>query len=135
MFWNIPLKAYFLPIILLSIVSITYLVYNYYVDTQLKIENLIKSNTVYENAVKTTNQTLEIIKKDAEKMQLLNNELQKKLQDAEKYKDELSKKLNKHNLTILSQKKPGLIEKRINDATTKIFKDLEDITALPTSIK
>ena len=135
MFLNLPIKAYLLPTILLLIVSITYVVYNYYVDTQLKIENLIKSNTVYENAVKTTNQTLEIIKKDAERMQILTNDLQNKLQDAEKYKDELTKKLNKHNLTILSQKKPGLIEKRINDASTKIFKELEDITALPTPIK
>ena len=66
-------------------------------------------------------------------VEVINDQLNNKLKKAEEYKDELTKKLNEHNLTKLSTAKPGLIEKRVNDATTKIFKELEDITALPTS--
>ena len=55
--------------------------------------------------------------------------LQQSLQKAEGYNTELQRKLNDHNLTKLSSKKPGLIEKRINDATSKIFRELEEITS------
>ena len=55
--------------------------------------------------------------------------LQVELRKAEEYKDELNEKLREHNLTKLSAAKPGLIEKRVNEATSKIFKELETITA------
>ena len=37
--------------------------------------------------------------------------------------------LNKHNLTHLANKKPGLIEKRMQDATDKLWDDLESVTS------
>ena len=45
--------------------------------------------------------------------------------------DDLRKKLHKHNLTRLSIKKPGLIEKRINNGTKKLFDNIESLTAHP----
>ena len=57
--------------------------------------------------------------------------MQGKLDEAERYGDELRKKLHKHDLTRLSIKKPGLIEKRINDGTNKLFDSIESITAHP----
>ena len=50
---------------------------------------------------------------------------------AEEYGDDLRKKLHKHDLTRISIKKPGLIEKRINDGTKKLFERIESLTALP----
>ena len=47
-----------------------------------------------------------------------------------KYGDELSKKLREHDLTRLTLRKPGLIEKRVNDATKKVFEELESSTAV-----
>ena len=38
-------------------------------------------------------------------------------------------KLQKHDLTRLSIGKPGMMEKRINDDTKKLFSDFESITA------
>ena len=61
-----------------------------------------------------------------------NDELQVKLKASEAYGDELGKKLRKHNLTLLTLKKPGLIEKRVNDATQKIFETIESDTATTT---
>ena len=58
----------------------------------------------------------------------LSNELQVELAAATKYKDELIEKLQKHDLTRLSLKKPGLIEKRINNGTKQLFESFESLT-------
>ena len=42
--------------------------------------------------------------------------------------DDLRATLNKHDLTHLANKKPGLIEKRMQDKTDALWKDLESIT-------
>jgi len=46
----------------------------------------------------------------------------------EEYGDELRNTLNKHDLTHLANKRPGMIEKRMQDATDKLWDDLESIT-------
>lgn len=48
---------------------------------------------------------------------------------AEDYKNTLLETLGEHNLTALAFKKPGLIESRVNNATKKIFDQLESDTA------
>lgn len=127
------LKVYSAFIIFSIIGVVLYSGYSYFKDSQQTIIELQKNITAYETAVKTTNEAIDRMRQDSEQMQELHINLQKQLQEAEKYKDDLSKKLNEHNLTKLSTVKPGLIEKRVNDATTKIFKDLETITNIPTS--
>jgi len=42
---------------------------------------------------------------------------------------QLRETLNKHDLTHLANKKPGLIEKRMQDATDKLWGDLESVTS------
>ena len=78
---------------------------------------------------KSKEEALKTIQSNVEKTNKLNKELQGKLQDAEVYQDELRKKLQKHDLTRLSEKKPGLVEKKINEGTQKLFNDFESITA------
>ena len=51
--------------------------------------------------------------------------LQERAKEAEAYQDELAAKLRRHDLTALTLQKPGLIEKRVNNATAKIFDELE----------
>ena len=46
----------------------------------------------------------------------------------EEYRNELISKLQKHDLTRLSHQKPGMIEKRINNGTQKVFDSLESLT-------
>ena len=75
--------------------------------------------------------TINSLQESQEKFATLNNELQTKLNLALNYGDDLRKKLHKHDLTRLSIKKPGLIEKRINDGTNKLFDSIESITAHP----
>jgi|TARA_B110000438_G_scaffold241394_1_gene240479 Tfp pilus assembly protein PilE len=111
--------------------GVVYGAYAYYQDTQQRIATLQQNNAKLETVAKTNELTITSMQKNQEKFATLNKDLQMKLNEAEEYGDDLRKKLHKHDLTRLSIKKPGLIEKRINDGTKKLFKSIESLTALP----
>ena len=125
------LKIYMLIFVLGIIGGVGYGAYAYYQDTQQRIATLQQNNAKLETVAKTNELTITSMQKNQEKFATLNKDLQMKLNEAEEYGDDLRKKLHKHNLTRLSIKKPGLIEKRINDGTKKLFKSIESLTAMP----
>ena len=125
------LKIYMLIFVLAIIGGVGYGAYAYYQDTQQRIATLQQNNAKLETVAKQNETTINSLQESQEKFANLNLELQGKLDEAEKYGDELRKKLHKHDLTRLSIKKPGLIEKRINDGTQKLFNNIEALTALP----
>lgn len=110
--------------------SMGYGAYAYYTSTQEAIRQLTENNAKLEVAVQTQKESMAQMEQNAKIQAELNNELQKKLQESEVYKDTLISKLQKHNLAALSLKKPEMIEKRINDATKKVFAEIEADTAL-----
>ena len=65
---------------------------------------------------------------DTEKLNSLVNSLNNEMKIAESYREELISKLQKHDLTALSLKKPKMIEKRINDGTKELFDSFESIS-------
>ena len=75
--------------------------------------------------------TINTLIADREKFDKLNKQLQVKLDKANEYRDTLIDKLRKHDLAKLSMKKPGLVEKRINNGTKKLFRSLENLTGAP----
>ena len=81
-----------------------------------------------EVAVETSEKSLALLKKDNERLNQLTDQLNVDLRKSEQYGDELRATLNKHNLTHLANKKPGLIEKRMQGKTDALWKDLESIT-------
>ena len=81
-----------------------------------------------EAAVETSEASLKLLKEDNARLNELTNQLNEDLRKAEQYGDKLRATLQKHNLTHLANKKPGLIEKRMQDATDKLWDDLESIT-------
>tara|TARA_B100001287_G_scaffold268029_1_gene263833 strand:- start:377 stop:766 length:390 start_codon:yes stop_codon:yes gene_type:complete len=105
----------------------------YYDTTQNKIAILQDSNAKLELVAETNQNTINQLQADNEKMNKLSSELQLELAEATKYKDELINKLQKHDLTRLSLKKPGLIEKRINNGTKKLFESFESLTGNTTT--
>ena len=111
--------------------GVVYGAYAYYQDTQQRIATLQQNNAKLETVAKTNELTINSMKESQEKFATLNKDLQMKLDKAEEYGDDLRKKLHKHELTRLSIKKPGLIEKRINNGTKKLFERIESLTALP----
>jgi len=125
------LKIYMLIIVVGLLGGVVYGAYAYYQDTQQRIATLQQNNAKLETVAKTNELTITSMQKNQEKFATLNKDLQMKLNEAEEYGDDLRKKLHKHDLTRLSIKKPGLIEKRINDGTKKLFKSIESLTAMP----
>ena len=123
------IKIYGLIIILVVLSGIGYGAISYYNDTQERLAILRDNNAKLEVANKSKEEALKTIQSNVEKTNKLNKELQGKLQDAEVYQDDLRKKLQKHDLTRLSEKKPGLVEKKINEGTQKLFNDFESITS------
>lgn len=93
-------------------------------DLETARENVAKM----EVAVQTSEASLKLERENAQAVAELNRTLQADLQKAEQYGDELRNTLQKHNLTHLANKKPGLIEQRMQNATNKLWDDLADIT-------
>ena len=101
----------------------------YYWLTEKRLATLTENNAKLSIAAQTNQQTIDKLTQDYEQQQELNSELRVKLTAAEAYGDELAKKFREHDLTMLTLKKPGLIERRVNSATQKILDDLESSTA------
>jgi cell division protein FtsB len=101
----------------------------YYDTTQNTIAQLRDNNAKLEVANETNQATIEKMGQDSKRLNELNSELSVNLRKSEKYGDELRNTLNKHNLTHLANKKPGLIEKRMQNATNKLWDDLESLTS------
>ena len=122
------LKIYILIAVVGLVGGVVYGGYYYYKDTQSRIQTLTENNAKLETAKAIQDQTINTLVEDAKKFAELNNELQVKLTKANEYRDPLIDKLRKHDLSKLSLKKPGLVEKKINNGTKKLFRSLESLT-------
>lgn len=127
------LKIYILIIVVGLVGGVVYGGYYYYKDTQSRIQTLTENSARLEAVTKEQDNTINVLVKDQQKFEELNRELQSKLDQANEYKDVLIGKLRKHDLAKLSMQKPGLIEKRINNGTNKLFKSLEELTVIQSS--
>lgn len=125
------LKVYALIVVLGLVGGVGYGGYYYYKDTQQRIKTLTENNAKLEVAKQLQDDTIQTLVEDAEDFRVLNKKLATDLQKAEEYRNNLIDKLRKHDLTRLSQKKPSLVENKINNGTKKLFERLESLTALP----
>ena len=126
-------KVYGLMLIIGIVGAIGFGAKYYYDTTQNKIAVLQDSNAKLEIVAETNQNTINKLQEDNAKMNELSNTLQLELAEANKYKDELIEKLQKHDLTRLSLKKPGLIEKRINNGTKELIESFESLTGNTTT--
>ena len=111
--------------------GVGYGAYYYYKDTQARIAVLTENSAKLEQAANTQKQTIDTLVEDAAKYRELNKELNTKLEAANEYKNTLIDKLRKHDLAKLSLQKPGMVEKRINNGTKRLFESLEKLTSIP----
>ena len=122
------IKVYLFLIIMGVIGAVGYGGYLYYKDTQQRIATLTENNAKLETAIQISEESVATLQNNITKNAELNRELQKELQTAEKYGDQLRATLQKHNLTHLANKKPGLIQRKMQNATNRLWDDLADIT-------
>jgi len=97
----------------------------YYTDTQERLATLRNNNAKLQIVAETNQETIENMQADYKLAQENMEKLAERAREAEIYQDELASKLRRHDLTRLTLQKPGLIEKRVNNATDKIFTELE----------
>lgn len=114
--------------LLLVIASLCGIGYWYYHDTQTRLEQLRDNNAKLESANKVNQETINYLQQDAIRLDQANKKLAQEAQASEQKVNELRDKFIDHDLTNLSAKKPGLIEKRVNDGTKQVFDSLRDIT-------
>ena len=100
----------------------------YVTTTQAEIEILTANNAVLVSANEQNVATVNKLREDIEQEQEALADLTERLRRSEEYRDQLIKLFRKHDLTRLATSKPGMIEKRINDGTAKVFDDLESLT-------
>ena len=103
--------------------------YFYYKDSQSTIATLRDNNAKLSMVAETNQATITQLQKDAEEAMVRMEELAVRAKEAERYQDELISKFRRHNLTALALQKPGMIEKRVNDAVVKLSKELEEYTS------
>ena len=121
-------------IVVLGLVGgVVYGGYYYYKDTQARIQTLTENSAKLETAAKLQKNTIDTLQADAEKYAELNSELQTKLVNANKYKNQLLGKLRKINLSKLSAEEPAVWERKINNASKRVLEDFESITAIPSN--
>ena len=121
-------KVYAMLIILGLLGGVGYGGYSYYKDTQERIATLTANNAKLETAAKLQEETINTMIEDREEMQKIQKGLHKKLRVAETYGDQLRNTLRKHNLTHLANKKPSYIERKMQNATNRLWGCLADIT-------
>ena len=87
-------------------------------DNQLRLENAVETqNAQIEKQISDKRASDTRI----ELLTVTSNQASEKI-------DELREKFARHDLNMLSLRKPGLIEKVINRGTATVFKELEDLT-------
>ena len=106
-----------------------------YVQKLQKDNAILKTNQVkLETAVSESNEVIEQQTKDLKQIRstLSNHEEEKKKLQADK--DNLSKKLGKHDIGELAEKKPGLVEKIINKASDSAARCMEIASGSPLTV-
>ena len=121
-------RVYILIVVLGLLGGAAYAAKYYYDTTQATIAQLRENNAKLEVANEENQQTIAKMQEDNVRLNALTDQLNTDLRKAEEYGDELRNTLNKHDLTHLANKKPGLIEKRMQNATDKLWDDLESVT-------
>jgi len=91
-------------------------------------QTLTQNNIKLEAAVEEQKQTMAIMKEQYEKQGKALMNMSRVNAQIEAEKTEYLAIFSRHNLDVLALKKPGLIEKRFNDASEKVMEGLEDDT-------
>lgn len=122
------IKVYVFIAIFGLLSTVVFGVYREYNDMKDRIEILRENNVKLKIVAEENQKALEQAQEFATDMNERNQELQVGLQEAEVYTDKLRGKLQRHDLTLLSLKKPGMIETRVNNATKKVWNEIETIS-------
>lgn len=119
------IKVYIMVFGLALITSIGAAGYKIWTDMQEEIKLLAVKNQTLESAVELQDNTITRLQEDNK---LKDRELQStytKLDEARRNADELEDRLSKHDIGMLAQKKPELMQRIVNNASNKALRCFE----------
>ena len=96
---------------------------------QIRLEQSIQNQKTLESTIEEQNDNLKQTIKNHDLMLSQVERLQKENMEAQNEVTRIKKKFSKHDLNVLSMRKPLLVEKIVNKATQKVGEELEQITS------
>jgi|TARA_A100001011_G_scaffold395556_2_gene490930 predicted transcriptional regulator len=103
-----------------------------YVNKLQKDNAILKTNQVkLESAIEESSQVIEQQKQDFEKIRNTLNTIEEENKKLLKDKEDLAKRLGKHDIGNLAENKPGLVEKIINNASKSAQRCVEIASGSP----
>jgi septal ring factor EnvC (AmiA/AmiB activator) len=93
--------------------------YWYYSDSQSTISTLQKNNAVLETSLELSERAVNTLKSNIATSNNQITQLNEDFANIRSQNNQLANKLEKHELGVLASRKPGLVERVINNATEK----------------
>jgi hypothetical protein len=121
------LKIYLILSAIIGLLIIGFV--SYYKISKAEIAALIEKNSKLETAVKLNEQTIDFMKKDAERLAKANVNLSNSMIETEKAAFERLKSIDELDLINSSIKNPAEVEKKINDEYKNFNNILERISS------
>jgi len=91
--------------------------YWYYQDSQARIQTLSENNAKLETAVDMNEQTIDILQEDYEQTRQELRRVNEEFSNIRRQNSVLAEKLERHDLGVLGNAKPGLVERIVDSAT------------------
>lgn len=113
------MKTTIISILLVATISASF--FAYYAYSQKTIRALTDNNTQLTVAIEQQKQAFATIEKQYKQQATSLSALLTANNELYNEREALSTKLMEHDLEELSKRKPGLVEKRINDGTKELF--------------
>lgn len=105
--------------------------YWYYTDSQARIATLLETSAKLELAIQTNEQTIDSLTKDYEAINRELTRVNTELSVSRDQNNDLVDKLSRHDLGYLALKRPGLVEKIINNASGEAARCFELLSGAP----
>ena len=98
---------------------------------QVQSAQLEENQKALEGSIAAQAEVIKLKEEQAAAIQLANSDLRDEYDRLNSEKSNLAKKLGKHELDILAQNKPGLVEKIINRASDNVLRCFELLSGSP----
>lgn len=102
--------------------------YWYYQDSQARIQTLSENNSKLETAVEINEQTIDSLQENYAQSQEQLRVVHDEFRQIRRQNGVLAEKLERHDLGVLGNAKPGLVEGVVNRATDKVNRCFEIIS-------
>lgn len=119
------MRFYLLIGLLAVLVTGGFFGYRYVNNLQSKLDAQIELVTSQKLALESTRAAIDRMNQTAVRNAQETADLEDRLQASTESLTELRRLLQEHDLTRLALEKPGLIERRMNTATERLFRDIE----------